>query len=244
MTLDHIRSTYSVGPSPARHDDTGELDSVRLRHLRARRRLLPSGALPPVATSRLKRLVDVVAAAVALIVFLPLLLLIFFAIRIESGGPAIFRQRRGGFGGRPFVIYKFRTMSVAADESSVPHATRCDARVTQIGALLRRTSLDELPQLLNVLTGDMSLVGPRPHALVHDEYYGQRIPSYAERLQARPGITGLAQVTGNRGEIDRLETMARRVSQDLEYIQRWSLWLDVKVLAKTVVSAPFDGRAY
>ncbi len=244
MSLENIRSPGSLGSIGPRHDDRSDQDHVRLRRLRATRRVVPSGPAPRVATSSSKRLMDILISATALVVLGPLLLLIALAIRLETRGPAIFRQRRGGLCGRPFIIYKFRTMSAADDGDDVQHATRQDGRVTSLGAFLRRSSLDELPQLINVLKGDMSLVGPRPHALAHDDYYSQRVPSYADRLQARPGITGLAQVSGYRGGIDRLETMARRVSHDLDYIRNWSFLLDWKILVMTVVRTPFDGQAY
>lgn len=219
------------------------MDGVRLRHHRALD--LPGPSLTSeVAASGAKRLADILISASALVILAPLLLVIALAVRFETGDQAIFRQKRGGLKGRPFVIYKFRTMSTRSDDDDVRHATRQDLRVTRLGRFLRRSSLDELPQLINVLKGDMSLVGPRPHALCHDEFYGRRIPAYADRFQARPGITGLAQVSGYRGEIDRLETMSRRVMHDLDYIRRWSFWLDIRILALTVVRAPFDDRAY
>lgn len=183
-------------------------------------------------------------AAAALLVLLPILLLIALAIRLETPGPALFRQRRGGLGGRPFVIYKFRSMTCQEDGGGIRHATREDPRVTPFGALLRRTSLDELPQLINVLKGDMSLVGPRPHALAHDEYYAARLPNYAARTRAKPGLTGLAQVSGWRGEIDELETMAQRVAYDIAYIDDWSLPLDLKLIFLTFTRLPFDRQAY
>jgi len=195
------------------------------------------------AASSIKRLTDVLVASLALVALLPLLLVIGLMIRLETSGPALFRQHRGGLGGRTFTIYKFRTMRVEAD-ASVSHATRQDPRVTALGAFLRRTSIDELPQLLNVLKGDMSLVGPRPHALAHDQYYSEQLPGYAARMRAKPGLTGLAQVSGHRGEIRELDCMARRVAHDVAYIEDWSLLLDVKLLALTVARTPFDHRAY
>jgi putative colanic acid biosynthesis UDP-glucose lipid carrier transferase len=199
---------------------------------------------PLVARSLWKRALDIAFALPALLMFLPVLLLIALIVRIETPGPALFRQRRGGLAGRTFVMYKFRSMTVQEDGRGVRHCTREDPRVTAFGAFLRRTSLDELPQLLNVLKGDMSLVGPRPHALAHDEYYGSKLTNYAGRSRAKPGLTGLAQVSGWRGEIDELESMARRVAHDIEYIDGWTLYLDIKLIFLTFARLPFDQRAY
>lgn len=195
-------------------------------------------------TSIGKRLVDLFGAAFALLAFLPLMLSIALAIRLESGGPAIFRQRRTGQGGRVFTIYKFRTMTVAEDCANVRQATRGDQRITAIGAVLRKLSLDELPQLLNVLQGHMSLVGPRPHALAHDDYYGARIATYRDRFRTKPGLTGLAQVNGLRGEIHNLAGMRDRIDADNLYIETWSLGLDIAILAKTAVIIFRDPQAY
>jgi lipopolysaccharide/colanic/teichoic acid biosynthesis glycosyltransferase len=188
--------------------------------------------------------VDIAGAALALLLFLPLLLCIALVVRLESGGPVIFRQRRTGHQGRVFTIYKFRTMSVAEDCGQVRQATRDDVRVTAFGGLLRRLSLDELPQILNVLKGDMSLVGPRPHALAHDDHYSELIPRYPARFRAKPGLTGLAQVNGLRGEIQELRCMDDRVAADNLYIDSWSLGLDVAILAKTVMIIFRDPQAY
>jgi putative colanic acid biosynthesis UDP-glucose lipid carrier transferase len=184
--------------------------------------------------ARLKRVMDFTGAAAGLVVFLPFLLLVTAAIFIDSPGPIIFRQRRTGYDGVPFFIYKFRTMTVLADGPNIRPAVRGDGRSTRIGRLLRRTSIDELPQLLNVLKGEMSLVGPRPHAIAHDEHYAVTVPGYNARFMARPGITGLAQVSGFRGEIAHCGGMAERVAYDLEYIRTWSLELDTKILWRTL----------
>jgi putative colanic acid biosynthesis UDP-glucose lipid carrier transferase len=197
-----------------------------------------------VATDPLKRGFDVVAAGLALVVFLPLLLLVMVLIKLESPGPAIFRQRRTGYRGRVFTIYKFRTMTVTEDSGQVRQATKNDARVTATGALLRKLSIDELPQLVNVLKGDMSIVGPRPHALAHDEYYGALIPTYAARFRARPGLTGYAQVNGFRGEIRDARGMSDRVAADNSYIDAWSPVLDLAILARTIPLVFGDPRAY
>lgn len=197
-----------------------------------------------ITRSPAKRAVDILGALVALLIFLPLLITIAVVVRMESSGPAIFRQRRTGHLGRTFTIYKFRTMTVTEDSGDVRQATRNDARVTAVGAVLRKLSLDELPQILNVLKGDMSLVGPRPHALAHDDFYGGLIPTYGDRFRARPGLTGLAQVNGLRGEIRDLRCMRDRVSADNLYIESWSLGLDLAILARTAVIIFRDPQAY
>lgn len=207
------------------------------------RALLAPKALD-VAASRGKRLIDILGAGLAILVFLPLLFCIALAVRLESGGPVIFKQRRTGHLGRIFTIYKFRTMTVAEDSTEVRQATRNDSRVTAVGALLRRLSLDELPQFLNVLKGDMSLVGPRPHALAHDDLYGAQIPAYVDRFRAKPGLTGLAQVNGLRGEIQDVRCMRNRIAADNLYIDSWSLGLDIAILAKTALIIFRDPRAY
>jgi putative colanic acid biosynthesis UDP-glucose lipid carrier transferase len=197
-----------------------------------------------VATSGLKRAMDVAVAGWALLLFLPLLLLVMVVIQVESPGPAIFRQRRTGYRGRVFTILKFRTMTVAEDNDQVRQATRNDERVTAVGALLRKLSIDELPQLWNVLRGDMSIVGPRPHALAHDEHYGALIPTYVQRFRAKPGLTGYAQVNGLRGEISDMRCMSDRVAADNSYIEQWSPALDVAILLKTVPLVFKDPNAY
>ena len=211
---------------------------------RARRHAAPNLENRPVATHPYKRLQDVLLAGFALLLFLPLLVLVTVVIRLESPGGAIFLQRRTGYRGKVFTIYKFRTMTVAEDSDTVRHATKDDARVTAVGALLRKLSIDELPQLWNVLKGDMSIVGPRPHALAHDAYYGALIPTYAARFRARPGLTGYAQVNGFRGEIRDTRCMSDRVAADNSYIEEWSPALDLAILAKTVPLIFRDPRAY
>jgi putative colanic acid biosynthesis UDP-glucose lipid carrier transferase len=197
-----------------------------------------------VAIHPLKRLFDMLAAGSALLLFLPLLLMVTWAIKLESPGPAIFRQRRTGYRGQVFTIYKFRTMTVTEDSGKIRHATKNDARVTEVGGLLRKLSIDELPQLWNVMKGDMSIVGPRPHALAHDEYYGALIPTYAARFRAKPGLTGYAQVNGFRGEIHDTRCMSDRVAADNSYIDEWSPALDLAILARTVPLIFRDPRAY
>ena len=183
----------------------------------------------------LKRVTDVVFGTVALLCALPLMALIALAIKLTSRGPVMFHQRRYGLHGEQIVVYKFRSMTVCEDGPDITQATKTDARVTKLGRLLRRTSLDELPQLFNVLLGTMSLVGPRPHAIAHNEQYRKLIDGYMIRHKVRPGMTGLAQVNGLRGETATLEKMSDRVRFDLEYLRNWSPWLDIKILFKTLV---------
>ena len=197
-----------------------------------------------VAVSRAKRIVDILASSFALLMFLPLLLVIALAVRLESHGPALFRQRRTGLNGKVFTIYKFRTMTVAEDGGDIRHATKNDARVTPLGLVLRKCSLDELPQLLNILNGDMSIVGPRPHAVSHDEHYSARIVTYNHRFRAKPGLTGLAQVSGYRGEIRELKCMVDRVKADNDYIEDWSFSRDLWIMLRTVPLVLKDPNAY
>jgi Undecaprenyl-phosphate glucose phosphotransferase len=187
-----------------------------------------------------KRIFDIVCALVGLAVLSPLLLAVGAMIRFDSRGPALFLQRRYGFNREPFRIYKFRTMTTMEDGRHVAQATRGDARVTRVGRLLRRYNIDELPQLLNVLRGEMSLVGPRPHALAHDQLFERKIALYARRHNVKPGITGWAQVNGLRGEIDSPEKIRARVEHDLYYIDNWSLLLDVWIILLTL----FSKKAY
>ena len=203
-----------------------------------------SAARAAVATSRIKRGLDLLAALAALLVFLPLLLTIGLIVRMETPGPALFRQRRTGLGGQVFTVFKFRTMTVAEDGDVIRQATRGDARLTSVGKVLRKFSLDELPQVLNVLRGEMSLVGPRPHALAHDETWSKLVPGYARRFRARPGLSGYAQVCGYRGEVTDLASLRARVEADNEYIDTWSPLLDLKILLRTLPLILSDTRAY
>jgi Undecaprenyl-phosphate glucose phosphotransferase len=180
-----------------------------------------------------KRFVDVILAGIGLVLLSPLLLVTTIAIKLDSSGPIMFRQRRKGFSGREFVIYKFRTMSVQEDGQYIRQAQRNDERVTRLGRLLRASSIDELPQLVNVLAGNMSLVGPRPHAIAHDDQYANSIDNYAFRHHVKPGITGWAQTHGFRGETADVGMMKKRIQLDLWYINNWNLWLDFRILAKT-----------
>ena len=183
-----------------------------------------------------KRAFDLVAATGILVLLLPMLVGVALLIRFDSRGPVFFLQRRYGFNQQPFRIIKFRTMTTADDGDVEVQATPDDQRITRVGRWLRRFSIDELPQVLNVIKGDMSLVGPRPHALSHNREYEQKISLYARRHNVKPGITGWAQVNGLRGETDTDEKMHRRVEHDLHYIDNWSLWLDLRILFLTVFS--------
>jgi Undecaprenyl-phosphate glucose phosphotransferase len=191
-----------------------------------------------------KRLVDIAGALIGLIVLTPLMLLTAIAVKIDSNGPVFFRQRRNGFNAKQFSIFKFRTMTVMEDGAAVVQAKRFDPRVTKVGRVLRRSSIDEVPQLFNVLKGDMSLVGPRPHALAHDDHYGDLLSEYAFRNHVKPGITGWAQVRGYRGETARVEQMKGRVDCDLWYINNWNLVLDLRILTLTCLELMRSRNTY
>ena len=191
-----------------------------------------------------KRIIDVALSLIGLIVMSPILLAIALAIKFTSAGPIVFRQRRYGLDGHQIMVYKFRTMTVTEDGGQIVQATRQDRRVTPIGRYLRRYSLDELPQLFNVLQGRMSLVGPRPHAVAHNEEYRKLIKGYMLRHKVLPGITGLAQINGCRGETSTLEDMRARVTYDLDYLRRWTPMLDLKILLLTIPRLLGDKRAY
>ena len=187
------------------------------------------------ARSSLKRAVDIVGAGVGLLLLSPLLVVVALLIKLDSSGPVLFPQDRHGCGGRVFRIWKLRSMTASASREGFRQATIGDARITRIGHILRRSSIDELPQLINVLVGDMSLVGPRPHPLALDAEYRDAIPGYMDRYAVRPGMSGLAQVSGHRGPTPTVEAMAARVALDLDYIRRWSPSLDLVILLKTVL---------
>ena len=191
-----------------------------------------------------KRLSDIVIASIIIILVSPLLIAIAIGVRLSSPGPILFKQRRNGLDGHEIVVYKFRSMRTMDDGDVVPQATRNDPRVTRFGAFLRRTSFDELPQFFNVLQGTMSIVGPRPHAVTHNKEYRQIIKAYMVRHKVKPGITGWAQVNGQRGETDTVEKMKARVEYDLEYLRNWSLGLDLKIIAATIRVVFFDRHAY
>jgi putative colanic acid biosynthesis UDP-glucose lipid carrier transferase len=191
-----------------------------------------------------KRMEDVILASGLIMLFAIPMIFIAIGVKLSSPGPLFFRQRRYGLRGDQIEVWKFRTMLVWKDDDSVVQAKKNDPRVTRFGAFLRRTSLDELPQLINVLQGSMSLVGPRPHAVAHNEHYRKQIDRYMLRHKVKPGITGLAQVNGWRGETDTLGKMQKRIEFDLAYIQNWSLWLDLKILFRTMFIVFSDKHAY
>ncbi len=191
-----------------------------------------------------KRLTDIGLSVVILLLFLPLLMLIAILVKMSSPGPIIFKQRRYGLDGREIAVYKFRTMSVTEDGEQIRQASKADSRITRIGRILRRTSMDELPQLINVLQGRMSLVGPRPHAVAHNEEYRKLIKGYMVRHKVLPGITGLAQVNGCRGETSQLEEMEARVNYDLDYLRHWTPMLDIKIILLTAIKVFRDDKAY
>jgi putative colanic acid biosynthesis UDP-glucose lipid carrier transferase len=182
----------------------------------------------------IKRASDIILASIILVLISPILLAIAAGVKLTSPGPALFRQRRYGLDGREIVVYKFRSMTVAEDGAVVRQATKNDSRVTPFGAFLRRTSLDELPQFINVLQGRMSIVGPRPHAVAHNEMYRKLVKSYMVRHKVRPGITGWAQVNGLRGETETVEKMKARIEYDLDYLRHWSLRLDLRIIWRTI----------
>lgn len=179
-------------------------------------------------------MLDVVIALIAVLILIPAFAVIALLVWLDSPGPILFRQRRTGLNGRVFRILKFRTMTVIEDGAAISHARRNDPRVTRIGDFLRKSSLDEMPQLINVILGHMSLVGPRPHALAHDAQYSALLPQYGQRFAVRPGLTGLAQVKGFRGEIHELNCMAQRVDADVEYVKTWSIRSDIAILLRTI----------
>jgi Undecaprenyl-phosphate glucose phosphotransferase len=219
----HLLSPSSVGPLP----------TMRLARapLSLRDRIL-------------KRIFDLVVGAALLLICLPLFLVVGLCIKLDSKGPVFFRQRRHGFNQAEFRIFKFRTMTTLDDGAVIRQATRNDDRITKVGRFLRKTNIDELPQLLNVLTGEMSLVGPRPHALAHNTEYAEKIRLYAKRHNVKPGITGLSQVKGFRGETECIDKMLKRVENDLSYIDSWSIFLDIKIMLLTIFSRNSFRNAY
>ncbi|WP_026044310.1 undecaprenyl-phosphate glucose phosphotransferase [Burkholderia stagnalis] len=205
---------------------------------------LVASPLPPHALIQ-KAIFDRLFAAAVLLGTAPLLLAIAAAVRLSSPGPVLFRQQRQGADGKTFTIYKFRTMRLHAEpDGDLRQATRNDPRITRVGALLRRTSLDEMPQFINVLRGEMSVVGPRPHALEHDDLYRTIVDGYIHRYRVKPGITGWAQINGLRGETDRVEKMQRRVEADLFYLRNWSFALDMRIVCATVTHGWTHSNAY
>ncbi|TXH70430.1 MAG: undecaprenyl-phosphate glucose phosphotransferase [Thiothrix sp.] len=192
----------------------------------------------------IKRAEDLIIGSLILILILPIMAMIALAIKVTSPGPVLFKQARHGLRGEEFQVWKFRTMTVCENGNVIKQATRNDVRVTKVGAFLRKTSLDELPQFFNVLQGHMSIVGPRPHAVAHNEAYRTLIPGYMQRHMMKPGITGWAQVNGWRGETDTLYKMQKRVECDMEYIRSWSLWLDLRIIVATAFKTLSDKNAY
>ncbi|MBK6864892.1 MAG: undecaprenyl-phosphate glucose phosphotransferase [Ideonella sp.] len=191
-----------------------------------------------------KRISDVILASIILVLISPLLLAIAIGVKLSSPGPVIFKQRRNGLDGEEIIVWKFRSMTAQDNGPVVQQATRDDPRITRFGAFIRRTSLDELPQFFNVLQGRMSIVGPRPHAVAHNEAYRSMIKAYMVRHKVKPGITGWAQVNGHRGETDTLDKMKARVEYDLEYLRNWSLGLDLQIIVRTIRLVFFDRKAY
>jgi len=191
-----------------------------------------------------KRISDIVLSSLILVLISPLLLLIAIGVKLSSPGPVIFKQRRNGLDGEEIIVYKFRSMTTQDNGDSVPQAQRDDIRITPFGAFLRKTSLDELPQFINVLQGHMSIVGPRPHAVAHNQMYRDLIKAYMVRHKVKPGITGWAQVNGLRGETDTVDKMRARVEYDLEYLRNWTLALDLQIIVRTIRLVLFDRNAY
>lgn len=191
-----------------------------------------------------KRLEDLALCAIILPIIAIPMVIIGAAVRLTSPGPAIFKQLRYGVNGEPIEVWKFRSMTVCENGDTIKQATANDSRVTPLGSFLRRTSLDELPQFINVLRGTMSVVGPRPHAIAHNEYYRKQIQGYMLRHKMKPGITGLAQISGCRGETDTIDKMERRIHHDLEYIRQWSVFLDLKIVILTIVKGFVGEQAY
>jgi putative colanic acid biosynthesis UDP-glucose lipid carrier transferase len=255
ITLPMSRDARIVAMLEELHDSTASIyfvpDIFAFNLIQARFDIL--GGVPVVAVRETpfygaawlaKRLSDVAIAASALLLLLPVLLVVAAAIRLDSRGPVLFRQKRYGLDGREILVLKFRSMRVTEDgKETFSAAARGDSRITRVGAFIRRTSIDELPQLFNVLEGSMSIVGPRPHAVAMNEQYRREIPSYMVRHKVKPGITGWAQVNGFRGGDD-LESMRKRIELDLAYLRHWSLWLDLRILVKTVSVVLTDRHAF
>lgn len=227
-----LPAAIHLGPTPilerygdTRIDQSGPISSVNLVR----------SPLSPMEVAA-KRAFDLVGASAALLLLGPILMLAALAVALDSRGPILFLQRRYGFNQQPFRIIKFRSMSTMEDGPGLQQVKAGDSRVTRVGRVLRKTSIDELPQLLNVLAGDMSLVGPRPHALAHDQLFERTIAVAARRHNVKPGITGWAQVRGWRGETDTPEKIQARIEHDLHYIDNWSIWFDLSILLRTVLS--------
>lgn len=245
--LERVRDRMRATPLPVRL-----LPDHTIRSVLGRRSISAGGPVlsveiqraPLTASERaMKRALDILLSSLAILMLSPLLIGVAIAIKLDSRGPVIFRQRRNGFNSLQFVIFKFRTMTVCEDGGQIKQAQRNDKRVTRVGKFLRRSSIDELPQFFNVLIGDMSLVGPRPHAIAHDDEYKRLIAKYAFRHHVKPGITGWAQVNGLRGETGQLNQMIDRIKLDLWYINHWSFIFDINILMRTCFEV-FRNRAY
>ena len=191
-----------------------------------------------------KRVSDVILSSVILVLISPILAILAIGVKMSSPGPVIFKQKRNGLDGEEIIVYKFRSMRAMDNGHVVKQATKDDPRITRFGAFIRKTSLDELPQFINVLQGRMSIVGPRPHAVAHNEEYRRLIKAYMVRHKVKPGITGWAQVNGYRGETDTIEKMQARVEYDLEYLRNWTLTLDLQIIIRTIRLVIFDRNAY
>jgi putative colanic acid biosynthesis UDP-glucose lipid carrier transferase len=255
VTLPMSRDARITSLFNALHDSTASIyfvpDLFAFNLIQARFDIL--GGIPVVAVRETpfygaawiaKRISDVAIAVSALALLLPVLAVVAIAIRLDSRGPVLFKQKRYGLDGREILVYKFRSMTVTEDgKQAFVAAAKGDSRITRVGAFIRKTSIDELPQLFNVLEGSMSIVGPRPHAVAMNEHYRREIPSYMVRHKVKPGITGWAQVNGYRGGDD-LESMRKRIELDLAYMRHWSLWLDFRILLKTVSVVWSDRNAY
>ena len=245
--VDPLFEAFRVIPVPIRLMLTPRIKAIYDRSMiRAGGLLIAEYQRAPLTTlERLqKRVLDLVVASLGLLLLSPLFVVTAILVRLDTPGPVLFQQRRRGFGGKTFNILKFRSMTVADNGASIEQAKKNDARVTRVGKLIRRTSIDELPQLLNVLAGQMSIVGPRPHAVAHDDYYARFIESYAFRHHAKPGLTGWAQVKGLRGETPKIENMEARIEKDLWYINNWSIWLDISIILRTMVVVLRQKTAY
>lgn len=195
-------------------------------------------------SNREKRLLDIIFSSLILLLISPVLFSIAVLIKLTSSGPVLFKQQRNGRNGEIIEVWKFRSMRVCENGPEIKQAGKNDPRITAFGGFLRRTSLDELPQFINVLQGSMSIVGPRPHAIAHNQYYQTKIPDYCLRHQVKPGITGWAQINGWRGETDTLEKMAMRIQFDLEYINHWNIWVDCKIIFLTLWHGFVHKNAY
>jgi undecaprenyl-phosphate galactose phosphotransferase/putative colanic acid biosynthesis UDP-glucose lipid carrier transferase len=245
--IDFVRDRVKTLPIAARLLPDRHVRSLTNYASSARQRVLAieiQRAPLTAAECLVKRSMDIAVSVLALVPLAPILVLTAIAIKLDSPGPVIFRQHRKGFNGKRFVMLKFRTMRVLEDGPTVVQATRNDPRVTPIGKLLRAASVDELPQLINVLKGEMSLIGPRPHAIAHDDYFERIVGDYAFRHHVKPGITGWAQCNGARGATPSLEDISERVKLDLWYINNWSLWLDVQIMIRTFFEVLRKRNAY